>query len=177
MALRCTARGTSGWARIALISEPKTRSPPLDAEAIPGCEDAAALQVVDREGEHAPQPVDDVRSPLLVPVEDDLPVAPGAEPVPRALELGTDVEVVVDLAVEHEGEGSFLVEERLVSALEVDDREAPEAEVAGPVHDLALVVGAPVREEIAHALEDRQVGLAGRPQIEDSADSTHQSGG
>ena len=59
---------------------------------------------------------------LLVEVRDDLGVAPAAEAMAAPLEPRADVEVVVQLAVLHRPDAAGLVGERLVTALDVDDR-------------------------------------------------------
>jgi len=69
----------------------------FDPEAIAGAEKRLRLFVPDREGEHAAEVVDAVRTPLLVGAERDLGVRGRAEP--PAAQLGAQLDVVVDLAV------------------------------------------------------------------------------
>ncbi len=66
------------------------------------------------------EPVYEVRSLLLVEVGDHLGVAARRERVPGALQVGAQLAVVVDLAVEDDGDGAVLVEDRLIAGREVD---------------------------------------------------------
>ena len=65
---------------------------------------------------------------VLVEVNDHLGVGLRREPMTLPLELDAQLAVVVDLAVEHEPNRAVLVRDRLVSRLEIDDREPPETE-------------------------------------------------
>ncbi len=85
--------------------------------------------VVNGEREHAAQTVDALRAPFLVRVEDDFRIGAGAEAVAAARQFRPQVQEVVDLAVEHDGQGAVLVEHGLVAAGEVDDGQAAHAQV------------------------------------------------
>ena len=52
----------------------------------------------------------------------------GRETMALGLELGAQLAVVVDLAVEEDGDATVLVENRLMAAGQIDDRKAPHAE-------------------------------------------------
>src|SRR5207247_1626349 len=88
--------------------------------------------VPDGEGEHPAQALGERVAPLLVPVDQDFGVAAGAEDVAPGDQLLAQPEVVVDLAVEGDGDGAVLVLHRLRAGLrEVDDREPPVPTAAG----------------------------------------------
>ena len=113
-----------------MASDAKQRSPPYDgeeerthAEAIPRQEELLALPIPDREREVAVQALEEVRPPLLVRVGDHLRIRLRREAVAERLELLAKLDVVVDLAVLHHPEAPALVGDRLVAAVEVDDRE------------------------------------------------------
>ena len=72
----------------------------LDAQAIAREQQPPARRVPDREREHAAQVLDAGVAPLLVGVDDRLGVGARAVAVAGGFELGPDVGVVVDLAVE-----------------------------------------------------------------------------
>ena len=70
--------------------------------------------VPDREREHAAEAVEAVDPPLLERVDDHLGVGVvGAEAMAGRLELGAELGVVVDLAVEDEPHRAVLVRHRL----------------------------------------------------------------
>ena len=125
----------------------------LDTERIAGEEQRACLGVPDREGEHATKTSDGVGSPVMEGRDDRLAVALGAEG--RAFvrgELRADLEVVVDLAVEDERVTVGVLRrsppQRLMRMIDVDDRQAIEAE-----HDVGVVPRAGlVRAAVAHAV-------------------------
>lgn len=75
----------------------------LDAERVTCAEQFTGLGIPQREREHAAQPPDDVGAPVVVAGDDRLAVAVGGEggAVPGG-ELLAQLEVVVDLAVEHQ---------------------------------------------------------------------------
>ena len=66
-------------------------------------------------------------------------------------ELAPDVRVVVDLAVERHPDVAGLIGQRLLSVLEVHDAQAAMAERGVRVAEHAAVVGAAMRDHVAHA--------------------------
>ena len=148
-----------GAARSALISEAKAMPSArhgvverLDAQAVAGEKQALRRPVPDREGEHAVELVEQASPSLLVEAEDDLGVGLGAGSVwPRASSSRAQLEEVVDLAVEGDGELAVLGEHRLAPA-------------PGEVEDGQPLVGEPQRALVEEALVVRPaVGEAGRP--------------
>src|SRR5438045_1300730 len=75
----------------------------------------------------------------------------GAVDVAASLERASQVGVVVDLAVEHQGQRAVLVEQRLVAALEIHNGQPPEAQACRTMGEIALIVGTPVAHRLAHA--------------------------
>jgi hypothetical protein len=61
-------------------------------------------------------------------MDQDLCIGPGPEAVTVAFELCAQFEEVIDLSVEYDPDALFGVGHGLVTALEIDDGEAPEAE-------------------------------------------------
>ena len=108
-------------------------------------------------------------------MHDHLGVRLRPEAVPASFQLGAELAVVVDLAVEDELDGAVLVPDRLVPRLEVDDRQAPEPEAdAGSVVVLfdvdPVVVRPSMPDRRRHAAEDVTVyPLA----ADDAADPAH----
>ena len=95
----------------------------LDAHAVADQHAAACVLVPDRDGEHAAQALGQRRPVVLVEVGEDLGVAAAAQHVAARAQLVTQGVVVVDLAVLGAPDAAALVGERLVAALDVDDRE------------------------------------------------------
>ena len=60
--------------------------------------------------------------------QDDLDISRAPEPVPFVLEFAPELTEVVDLTVEHDGKRPFLIEDRLLSGLEVDHGQAAKAQ-------------------------------------------------
>ena len=98
---------------------------------------------------------------VLVEVDDHLGVALRREAVPAAAELGGQLLVVVDLAVQHDDDRAVLVEDRLVAGLEVDDSQPLDAEADAVVEEEAARVWAAVLDHRAHALEQRTLDRLG----------------
>ena len=79
----------------------------LDAEEVAGTEQLARIAVPDGEREHAAQTVEHAFAPRQIAREQDLGVGVGLELPALRLELGSQIAVVVDLAVEHDGEAAL----------------------------------------------------------------------
>ncbi len=129
----------------------------LDAVAVAREHEPARALVPDRDREHPAQPAREVEAVLLVQVHDRLRVGVRAVRVPVVHELAHELRVVVDLAVLDDDAASVLVEDRLVAAGEVDDRESARRERDGAVDVFAGGVGAAVLERRAHRLQARTV--------------------
>src|SRR6266850_1435326 len=70
-------------------------------------------------------------------------------------ELGAQLAEVVDLAVEHDPDGTVLVVDRLMAGREIDDAQAPHAERDALVDEHAFIVGAAMADHVAHAVDER----------------------
>ena len=68
---------------------------------------------------------------------------------PAAGQLGAQVEVVVDLAVEDDRVAAVLRGDRLVAARDVDDGKPAHAEAEIPVDEIAAVVGPAMHDAVA----------------------------
>ena len=75
------------------------------------------------------------------------------EMVAGGFELGGQVAVVVDFAVEDDGDRSILVEHRLVPGRDVDDGQAAMAQRDVGFDQKALIVRPAMRDRVGHALE------------------------
>ena len=136
MAAKSGAREMAGCCSSALGSEPNATPPGtraqierLDAEPVAGEHQPAAARVPQGDGEHAVEVGQEIEPAVLVEMDDDLGVGMiGGEAVAGALELLAQLDVIVDLAVEDDGDGLVLVEDRLLAGGDVDDGEPPRPE-------------------------------------------------
>jgi len=95
----------------------------LDAEVVAGAERPALLAVPDHEREHAAQAGEHLLAPVVVAGGDHLAVTLGGEGgAVVAGQLLTQLDVVVDLAVEGQQVAPARVGQRLVAERHVDDR-------------------------------------------------------
>src|SRR5690349_19724320 len=82
------------------------------------------------------------------------------EPHPRTLEGAAQLAIVVDLAVEYQGDAPIVATHRLAAAFDVDDRKPAvrEGRAALRIGPEALAVGPAVRHEPRHAAQALAVG-------------------
>src|SRR4029079_9420197 len=92
-------------------------------------------------------------APRLEGVHDDLRVAVRAEAVAERLQLGAQLEVVEDLAVERHPQRLVFVAERLLPGREVDDREARVGETGPRVAVDTELIRAAVVQRPGHGAE------------------------
>jgi hypothetical protein len=119
--------------------------------------DEVAVLAGGQEGVHAVQLAEGVGTALLEQMQGDLVVGTRAKGV--GYEVGTDLLVVVDLAVADEPQVARVVAQRLVAAGDVDDREPGLAQPAVADADLPLVVGPTVGEPVSHTPPRLGVGI------------------
>ena len=144
----------------------------LDAEAVAGQQQRARAAVPGGEGEHPPQPREHLRAVAAEELEQHLGVAGSAQLEAVGLELGAQLAVVVDLAVEDDPAGAVVRRHRLVARRRgVDDRQAPRAQRDVVVRQHALAVGAAVGEQARRFADPIGVGTAG--EVDRPDDSAH----
>ena len=108
-------------------------------------------------------------------MREDLRVAARAERVAGVLQVLTDVDVVVELAVLDRPDRSALVRDRLMPALDVDDAESANTERNAVLQVYAAVVRASMRHDIGHDAEPLLGDHRSRRSrhLDDAADSAH----
>src|SRR6267378_4541117 len=89
------------------------------------------------------------------------------------LELASEFQKVVDLAVEDDPHRLFLVGHGLVAAGQVDNGEAPETEPERAGEQVPFIIGASVGNGPSHHLEVRAMNWNLATEVVLSADSTH----
>ena len=131
---------------------------------------ALTARVPDGEGEVAVERLDAIGTPLLVEMDDDLGVGRRLEHVAAGDQLGAQLDVVEDLAVEGDPNGAVLVAHRLPAAVEIDDAEARVGEADVAVDESAVAVRTAMRQRC------RSCGPAvrGAPRAPRAVDSSRQ---
>src|SRR5262249_3024717 len=112
-----------------------------------------------------------ILTPFLVAVYQHFGIGMvGGEAVPDALELGSQLELVVDLAVEHDAHVTSLVPHRLLAASDVDDRQPAMAKkhMLVLVDEFALAIRPAMNERRHHAGQ-----VVARPCSGESTDTAH----
>ena len=145
----------------------------LYAKPVACHEERLPVTVPQRKGEHASKALDAVDAPRLPRVDDDFRVTAGAKHMPERLQLGHQLPVVVNLAVEDDDHRSVLVEKRLLATGDVDDRQPAVAQTQSRLDMQAALVRTAVQLRVIHALESRAVDLGQAAGIKDSGNSAH----
>src|SRR5262249_59428020 len=145
----------------------------LLAEPVPRHEHGAVAAVPDREGEHAAEALDAAGAALLGSVDDRVRAGAGREAMPGLLQLGLQLDVVVDLAVEHDGHRAVFVEDGLAAALEVDDAEAAVTESDAAPDEQPLTVGSSMAQPPGGPLEELLVDRRAPVGLTDPDDPAH----
>src|SRR5206468_2292648 len=125
------------------------------------------------DAEHAVEPVEDVRAPLFVAVNDHFGIRLRSETVPPTLELLPELAEVVDLAVEDDPDCLPGIGHGLMASAQVNDGEPAKAEPDRTEDVVALVVRPSVNEGLGHLLHVVQNDRGPVPEIELSANPTH----
>ena len=129
----------------------------LDAQTVAREEQRVA--VPDREGEHAVQALDTGFAPFKVRPQNDLGVAVGAEGMAERDQLGAQLGVVVDRAVEHQRGAGRGIQHGLRGFFgKIDDRQPPVAQPHRAVAMLAFRIRSAPRQLRQHARHRRRVG-------------------
>ena len=148
----------------------------LDAKGIAGDEKSLFAVVPDGKGIHAAEFVQHRFALEFVKVKEDLGVALGNEAAAFGFELGTELAVVVDLAVEGDDEGAVVAEHRLGAGRgEIDNRKAAMAKADTTV--LGEPIAGAVRTASGHGVADGGElggadGFAGAV-VKDGSDAAH----
>src|SRR5215510_13042207 len=93
--------------------------------------------------------------------------------MPLFPELCTQLEIVVDLAVEDEPNALIFVRHGLVAGLQIDDRQPAKTKPEHVFDVLALVVRAPMPHDRGHALQARTLYRFSAFEIINAANATH----
>ena len=133
----------------------------LDPEAVAGEQQVPGLPVPEREGEHADQPPERRDAFAAQERQQHFGVAGGAKPLAPRFQLGTQIPVVVNLAVVDDDEPTAVRDHGLGGGVaEVDDGEpgVGEPEAAPVILPQAGAVGAAMAQAIPHPGQDGRRG-------------------
>ncbi len=145
----------------------------LHAEPVAREEQRLPVAVPQREGEHAAEALDAGFAPLLPGMDDHLGIAPGVKAVAALGELGNQLLVVVDLAVEHDHHAAVLVEQRLLARGQIDDGQPPMAEAEPRLEVQPALVGSAVVLRLVHARDEIARDRPRALQVHDADDAAH----
>src|SRR5262249_52694892 len=124
-----------------------------------------------RDREHAAHPLERAEAVLGVELRDHFRVARRVERTPRGMQFVAQLDVVVDLAVLHDGDAA-VDGDRLMTTGDVDDAETRRRQRRRTIDGEPGVVGPAMPERGDHPREPRRVS---RPpgQRDETSDSTH----
>ena len=145
----------------------------LDAEAVAGHEHPPRLLLPDHNGKHALEALQAIRAPGVIGLEHHLGVTVGAETVALGLQLLAQLAVVVDGAIEHDGQPQIGHHHGLMGLLRQIHDLQPAMAQPHPLMQLdAFAVGSPTFHGSVHGRNESPVdGLPVKPDF--SADSAH----
>ena len=144
----------------------------LLAHAVTGEQERALPRVPHREGEHPVEVGDAILPVRLVRVDDDLGIRSSTEDVTQATEPLAERLEIVDLTVLDHPNSPIFVRYGLVSCLQVDHAQPPDAKRRAAIQVCAFVVGTAVHEGRRHPLDGGP--RAGQARVADEArDAAH----
>jgi hypothetical protein len=147
----------------------------LLAESVARQQQRVVPRVPYRQREHPPEQLGYARPDLLVEVRHHLGVAAAAEPVALGQQVGAELGVVVDLAVDDDRDAAVLVGHRLPAGVrQVDDREAPVGQRDGAAREEAVPIGAAVDHGRGEPLGRARRGRRVRARRQRPRDAAHQ---
>ncbi len=147
----------------------------LDAHPVASQEQRLGVGIPQREREHAAKALDTALTPRLPSVHDDFRVAARVELVTEGLQLGNQLLVVVDLAVEDDDDGAVLVVERLLTGRDVDDGQPPMPQGNPGCMMLAAAIGSAMLLQVVHPAQQLAVQIATAANVDHAGDSAHQA--
>jgi hypothetical protein len=106
-------------------------------------------------------------------MHDDFGIATGAKFVAESRKLGHQLLEVINLTIVHYTNGSILVEYRLITGSEINDREPPVTEAYPWRVVEALAVRTPMSEDIGHSAHQSSIDFVSVSGVEDPGDATH----
>src|SRR6476619_4412519 len=125
----------------------------IDPEMISREQQLALFSVEQCKGKLAIEFVDEIDAIFLVKMGEHFDVAAGAERVPFFNQGGSQLAIVVDLAITNYDDGFVFIEEGLVAAFEVDDAQPAKAETDIVRNEVARRIRPAMNELVGHFLQ------------------------
>src|SRR6516162_3908473 len=116
----------------------------LDSHGVPGDDEALFVHIPDGQAKHPIQATENLRSPLLVPMDNHLGVRVCSKCMTTSQQIGANFLEIVNLAIENHPDLLLKVRHRLMTSGQINDRKTPEAESERTVKIVPLVIRAAV---------------------------------
>ena len=145
----------------------------LYAEAVACQEQRFLIAIPQREREHATEALDTGFAPLFPGMHDDFSIAARAEGMAQRLQLGNQIDEVINFAVEHHHHTAVLVEQRLVAGRKIDDGQPLVRQPYTGFRMQAGFIRAAMMLGLIHARQQRLVDFALGLRVEDAGYATH----
>ena len=145
----------------------------LYAEPVPRQEKGVPISVVQREREHSAEAFDAGFAPRLPRMDDDFGIATGAESMAQGFEFRHQFLEVVDFAVEDDDHRAVFVEQGLLTAGQVDDRQPSVRQSETRFEMVAALVGSAMKLSLVHPVQQVPILLALASRIEQTCNATH----
>src|SRR5215475_4472070 len=129
----------------------------LDSEAVASKEERLFPVIPDCEREHSAQMLNAVRAIFFVQVNYCFGVTVSRVAMPASLQILSQLQVVVNLAVEDDRERMIFVTDGLVAGREVDDAEAAHPQSDRAIQKKSVIVGASILDYPAHRTQNCQI--------------------
>ena len=147
----------------------------LDPETVACQKQHFTVAIPQGEREHAAELLDTRFAPRLPGMHDDLGVAVGAKDVTKRRQLACQLGKIVDLAVVHNHDRPVLVEQRLLPARQVNDRQATMRQPDPRLQVHTAFVRSTMELALVQPFEQRTIYLTSFPGIEYADQTTHRS--
>ena len=145
----------------------------FDSEPIPGQKQGFGIAVPQSKSKHAAEAGHALLTPGFPCMHDHFRVAARVEAMAQCLQLRYQLLIVVDLAIEDDGNASVFVEQRLLPRCNVDNRQPAVPQCDTRLVVLALSVGATMRLRVVHASQQTTIELAPATRIEYACNTAH----
>ena len=144
-----------------------------DAEAVACQNELPAVLIPQGQGKLAPQMLEHARAVILPEVGNHLGVAVGPEVMAPALQLGTQLRIIEQLAVVDHGHAVIFIADRLPAVGQSDNAEPPRCQTEPWLFQVAVFVGTAVDQGIGHGRQQALRQLPSSRQVHNSCDPAH----
>ena len=144
-------------------------------DAVSSKKDGSLCEVDEHECELSVELFEHVLPMLLIKMHDCLGVGVGAEDMALSFERPFSLRVVEEFTIEYDRKGAVLIENRLATIEQADNRKPPLAQAEPRRKQVTVFVRTPVPQGFGHALNRRTVRLERPAEINDPCYSTHLS--